>query len=152
MRLSAFLALGFAAALIGLSQGGATGEPGRTHDITLDDYFTLATITDAALAPDGQHVAFAEARWQEPTNDRKADLWVVATATGAVSRLTFDRAADRELKWAPDGRHLYVLANRRREGASGPPYDGTTQVWRGAPRGGEPPARTRGARGGDPVG
>ncbi len=62
------------------------GEPARTHDITLDDYFTLAFIAEQAISPDGNSVAYAEGRWQSTTNDRKTDLWVADSGTGEATR------------------------------------------------------------------
>jgi dipeptidyl aminopeptidase/acylaminoacyl peptidase len=115
----------------------------RTHDITVDDYFTQADILQSRLAPDGKHVAYAEGRWQKSTNDRKTDLWVVPTAGGKARRLTHERANDRSPFWAPDGRSLYFLGNRKREAEKRPPYDGKTQVWRVGLEGGEPVAVTR---------
>jgi dipeptidyl aminopeptidase/acylaminoacyl peptidase len=117
--------------------------PQRTHDITVDDYFSVAILNDSALSPDGRHVAYTEGRWQKATDDRKADLWVVESRTGAVRRLTFDRAGDRAPKWSPDGRSIYFLGNRKREGDKRPPYDGKAQVWRVPVEGGEPVAVTR---------
>lgn len=116
----------------------------RAHDITLDDYFTLADIFHVALSPDGKHVAYTEGRWQQSTDDRKADLWVVSTDRGGKPRrLTADRANDRAPHWGADGRSVYFLGNRKREGEKRPPYDGKTQVWRVGLDGGEPAAVTR---------
>ena len=50
----------------------ASAQP-RTHDVTIDDYFTLATVTQFAVAPDGEHVAYCDARWHQSTDDRKAE-------------------------------------------------------------------------------
>jgi dipeptidyl aminopeptidase/acylaminoacyl peptidase len=118
---------------------------GRTHDVTIDDYFTLATVTQVAMSPDGKHVAYSEARWQKSTNDRKSDLWVAGTEAkgGDPKRLTSDRANDRAVKWAPDNRTLYFLGNRKREAEKKPPFDGKTQVWTITLDGGEPSAVTK---------
>ena len=70
----------------------APDEPARTHDITIEDYFTLAFVSEQAVSPDGESVAYTEGRWQSSTNDRKADLWVVDVGNGEATRLTFDRA------------------------------------------------------------
>src|SRR5712692_2176354 len=78
----------------------------RTHDITLDDYFTQADIFQIARAPNMQHVAFTEGRWQKATDDRKTDLWVVGQLSGTSRRLTFDRANDRSPQWAPDSKTI----------------------------------------------
>jgi dipeptidyl aminopeptidase/acylaminoacyl peptidase len=111
--------------------------PLRTHDITVDDYFTQADLFDCVMSPDGKYIAYAEGRWQESSDDRKADLWVVEVAKAKVTRLTFDRAGERNLKWSPDNRWIYFAADRKRDGEKHPPYDGKTQVWRIAPTGGE---------------
>ena len=121
----------------------AAQEPARDHDITLDDYFTLAAITELAVSPDGKHVAYCEGRWDK-ADDRKTDLWVVATdGKGKPTRLTGDRANDRHPKWSADGKAIYVLGNRKREAEKKPPYDGTTQVWQVPLDGGDPRAVTR---------
>src|SRR4051812_12726994 len=77
----------------------------RTHDVTIDDYFTLASPLEIAAGPDGKRVAYTDARWQKSTNDRKAELWV--TDGSRSRRLTFDRAGVRSPQWAADGRHIY---------------------------------------------
>jgi dipeptidyl aminopeptidase/acylaminoacyl peptidase len=122
----------------------AAAEPVRDHAITVDDYATLATITELAVSPDGKHVAYCEARWDVADDSRKTDLWVVATdGKGKPTRLTGERANDRHPKWAHDGKAVYVLGNRKREAEKKPPYDGTTQVWRVPLDGGDPRAVTR---------
>jgi dipeptidyl aminopeptidase/acylaminoacyl peptidase len=121
----------------------AAEAPTRDHDITVEDYFTLATLFDCALAHDGRHVAYTEGRWQKSTDDRKSDLWVVPTGGGPARRLTSDRANDRAPRWAPDGKAVYVLANRKREAEKRPPYDGSTQVWKVGLDGGPPSAVTQ---------
>jgi dipeptidyl aminopeptidase/acylaminoacyl peptidase len=122
----------------------ASAEPlRRDHDITIDDYFTQATLFSASISPDGKLVAYTDGRWQESTDDRKIDLWVVDTKGERSRRLTFDRANDRSPAWSPDSRWIYFLGNRKREGEKRPPYDGKPQVWRISPDGGEPQAVTR---------
>ncbi|QEL13172.1 alpha/beta hydrolase family protein [Limnoglobus roseus] len=120
-------------------------EPTRTHAVTVDDYFTLAGVAQIAVSPDGKQVAYTEARWDKADDLRKSDLWVLDQVRQASSgrRLTFDRANDRNPKWGDDGKVLYFLGNRKREGEKKPPYDGSTQVWRINPAGGDPAAVTR---------
>ena len=62
-------------------------------------------ITELAVSPDGKHVAYCEGRWDKADDDRKTDLWVVATdGKGKPRRLTGDRANDRHPKWSADGK------------------------------------------------
>ena len=116
----------------------------RTHDITPDDYFTLNTITELAVSPDGKHVAYCLATWDRAEDNRKTDLWVVATdGKRKPARLTFDRANDRKPKWSADGKSIYFLGNRKRAAETKPPFDGAAQVWRVEAAGGDPKAVTR---------
>lgn len=116
-------------------------EAARKRAITIDDYFTQADIGQVAVGR--SYVAYTEARWQEATDDRKSDLWLVRPADQAVRRLTSERANDRAPQWDPAERYVYFLGNRKREAEKRPPYDGKTQVWRLPPTGGEPEAVTR---------
>jgi dipeptidyl aminopeptidase/acylaminoacyl peptidase len=127
-----------------LAAGAARADaPRRTHDITVDDYFTQADLFQSKVSPDGKYVAYVEGRWQKETDDRKSDLWVVDTKTRHVRRLTAERANDRSPAWAPDGKHVYFLGSRKRDGEKGPPYNGKTQVWRVGLQGGPAQAVTR---------
>ncbi len=110
--------------------------------ITIDDYFTQADIFQIALSPKLNAVAYTEGRWLQATDDRKSDLWIAST-DGPARRLTADRANDRAPQWDADGRLIYFLGNRKREGDKRPPYDGKTQVWRIPASGGIPEAATR---------
>src|ERR1051326_8758466 len=117
----------------------------RTHDVTPDDYFTLATITEIAVAPDGKHVAYAQATWDKGDESRKTDLWAVATdGKSPPRRLTFDRGNEKHPKWSADGKTIYFLGSRKRANETKPPYDGKPQVWSIRSDGdGEPRAITR---------
>lgn len=96
--------------------------------VTVDDYFSLATITQVAVSPDGKQIAYTEARWDTADENRKQDLWVVnADGASPPRRLTFDRANDRAIKW--HNGTLYFLGNRKRGDEKTAPFNGTTQVW-----------------------
>ena len=83
----------------------AQPKPARDHAITVDDYATLAAITQFAVSPDGSQVAYCEGRWDKAEDNRKTDLLVVATdGKGTPRRLTGERANDRQPKWAADGK------------------------------------------------
>jgi dipeptidyl aminopeptidase/acylaminoacyl peptidase len=131
------------AALLLLVSASQAKAPKREHDITVDDYFTLATISDCVISPDGEVIAYTEGRWQQSTDDRKTDLWMLDTKGATVRRLTSDRANDRSPQWAPDNKTIYFLGNRQRAGEKRPPFDGKTQVWKIGTEGGEPSAVTK---------
>lgn len=136
-----FLALVLPLCLVG--PAAAQPAPKRTHDITVADYFTQADLFAVALSPDGNFIAYTEGRWQQSTDDRKADLWVVDARSSINKRLTSDRASYRAPQWGADNRAVFVLANRKRDGAKAAPFDGKAQVWRVGLDGGEPTALTQ---------
>jgi len=111
--------------------------------VTPADYFSLRGVAEFAASPDGASVAYALATWDQADDARKADVWVVNVKSAAPTRVTFDRANDRHLRWSADGTQVYFLGNRKREAETKPPYDGKTQVWRVAAAGGPPTAVTR---------
>ena len=105
---------------------GETG-PGskRTHDILPDDYFTLASISNCKLSPDGKFVAYTERRWAQSINRQNSDLWVVEMNSKQTRRLTLDPAADGSGQWSPDSRYLYFMSNRKQANETA-----ERQVWR----------------------
>jgi dipeptidyl aminopeptidase/acylaminoacyl peptidase len=108
-------------------------QPPAKRAITIDDYFTQADLFGVAYSP--QYIAYSEGRWQESTDDRKTDLWVVPTGGGSARRLTDERASDRAPQFSPNGGLIYFLGNRKREGEKRAPFDGKTQVWQITPLG-----------------
>lgn len=105
-------------------------DPPRDHDITIDDYFSLALLSDIAVSPDGGQVAYVDRRWEPPRETRNADLWVVPAAGGTPRRLTFEFGDETSPQWSADGRSLYCLASRKRDDGKFPPYNDKNQVWR----------------------
>ena len=91
---------------------------GRTRDLTPGDYDSPPTQQeDAAIAfsPDGRTVAFVSNR---EGNDKEAwttnnDVWLVPVEGGQVRKLTNNPAADNHPLFSPDGRTVFVLAQRR---------------------------------------
>ncbi|MBP6876312.1 MAG: S9 family peptidase [Candidatus Eisenbacteria bacterium] len=114
----------------------------RTHDITVDDYFTQAFISGCEVAPDGEHVAIVEQRWDLDADTRHTDIWIVNAKTQAIRRVTFDPGNDDNPQWSPDSRWLY-FTTACGQAEDPPPCNGKTQVWKVSLDGQEPVPVTR---------
>ena len=91
---------------------------GRAIDVTPGDFDSPPGQQEdgaVAFSPDGNEIAFASNR---EGGDREAwttnhDIWVVSSAGGAVKRITTNPASDLQPVYSPDGRTLFVRAQRR---------------------------------------
>jgi len=74
--LTSLLAVAVAAAFVPQP---TAAQPAPAQDVTPDDYASVATVTELAVSPDGTQVAYCLATWDEKADNRRTDLWVVAT-------------------------------------------------------------------------
>src|SRR4051812_8792913 len=90
----------------------------QTIDVTPGDFDSPpGQQEDGAIAfsPDGREIAFASNR---EGGDREAwttnhDIWIVPAAGGTVKKVTTNPASDLQPVFSPDGRTLFVRAQRR---------------------------------------
>lgn len=115
----------------------------RTHQITLDDYFTQEDVFSAVISPGGEMVAYTAGRWNKEADERHSFLWVIDAKTRKPRRLTNEGGHDHSPQWSADGRWIYFLGSRKQGEKQTPPYDGSTQLWRIKITGGAPEAVTR---------
>ena len=143
LAMALFVLFPLTAAGEGLPSAAPGDGPARDHVIVPEDYFTLATITACSVSPKGHYAAYVESRWGEGKEGRKNDLWVVELDTKKRTRLTFDGFGAAHPLWSPDEGWIYFTGKTARPGAKKPPFDGTVQVFRVSPEGGEPFPVTR---------
>lgn len=98
--------------------------------IEIDDYFTLANISNCRVSPDDRHVAYIESRWDVPHKDRFSEIWLLDLATKARQRLTFDPASDSNLRWSPDGEFLYFICSKASDDVDEEVKKSKRQLWR----------------------
>jgi hypothetical protein len=51
----------------------------REHPITIDDFFDIASMTDAVISPDGKQAVWVESRWDKALDRSQTDLWQINT-------------------------------------------------------------------------
>jgi dipeptidyl aminopeptidase/acylaminoacyl peptidase len=104
------------------------GAGSRTHQIEVEDYFSIAGITGIALSPEGNTAAWTESRWDVEADGRNTELWTVDLATKETQRLTFDGMGPSGIRFSIDSRWIFFAAGDD---------DGNSQIWRIAADGGD---------------
>lgn len=80
-----------------------------------DDFYDLTLVTDLALSPDGNRIAFVADEFDRTEDDRRTSLFVVPT-DGSDDPYRLSRASDAgSPKWSPDGEKLGFLAAREED-------------------------------------
>lgn len=84
-------------------------------DLELEDYYDLTQVTDVAVSPTGERVAFVAAE-QDPDEERSRSSVFVVPSDGSASPHRLTRASDAGAPtWGPDGRRLAILAAREED-------------------------------------
>jgi acylaminoacyl-peptidase len=79
--------------------------------ITAQDIVSLDRVSDGHISPDGKMAAYDLAKTDLSANKRAHSIWMVATdGKGAPVKLMASGSSPR---WAPDGVHLYYLADAK---------------------------------------
>jgi Tol biopolymer transport system component len=74
----------------------------------VDEIGPAADYRMLSLAPDGQHVVVARADERANTSE----LWILDTARGTSTRLTFGTRQDSSPLWSPDGTRIAFVSRR----------------------------------------
>ena len=79
-----------------------------------DDLYRLQVPTDPQLAPDGRRVAFTVTRSAVGKDGYRTAVWLApADGSAPARRLTYGPRSDAHPRFAPDGRTLAFLSDRR---------------------------------------
>ncbi|WP_428269397.1 S9 family peptidase [Haliangium sp.] len=117
------LLLGCATA--GTSVATPAAAPARTETFTTEMYLGLMQVSEARISPDGAQVAYVlsvpRAEGDGPGAPWR-QIWLIDSAGGRARRLTAPYADAWSPRWAPDGRTLAFLSQRKS-------YHGKPQVF-----------------------
>src|SRR5258707_1466090 len=89
---------------------------------SVQDMVRMERISDAAVSPDGKHVAYAQRTTDMEANKDRTSVWMLDTGKRAATplRITDSGPNSNSPEWSKDGKFIYFLSNR----------SGTMQVWR----------------------
>ncbi len=102
----------------------------RTHDITIEDYFTQKHIDKCAASPDGKLAAFNVLEWDKNIDGRNSNIFVVNIQTKDITQVTSAIENETDPQWNNDSQIIYFIGRYNKGEKSAPGKDGTKQVWK----------------------
>ena len=85
-------------------------EPMRS--ITVDDFWSLKTVNDVQLSPDGKKVAYVVGICDPSIDKVRSIIWVADLTTLSTRALTSGEAQDTQPRWSPQGQQLAFVSTR----------------------------------------
>ncbi|CAN5665153.1 S9 family peptidase [soil metagenome] len=111
--------------------------------LTIDDLYEITLVSDPAVSPDEQRIAWVETRMHKHDDSYKAEIWIAGIDGGNARQLTSGSHRDTQPIWSPDGARLVFISNRPAAKSTATPDDqnsagsASTQLWTIAADGGE---------------
>lgn len=104
--------------------------------MTFDDVMAIKTVSSATISPDGKLVAYSVSYADMKDNERRNEIWMVATSGGTPRKFTSGKN-DSSPVWSPDGQWLAFLSSRPAATGSTPAGPPRAQLYLISPFGGE---------------
>jgi dipeptidyl aminopeptidase/acylaminoacyl peptidase len=91
----------------------------QKQPFTVETMLKLSRISEPALSPNGQQVAFTVQTVDVQSNTKPTQIYVVPVSGGTPSQLTREGSSNGRARWSPDSRQIYFVSDR----------GGSSQVW-----------------------
>jgi dipeptidyl aminopeptidase/acylaminoacyl peptidase len=80
--------------------------------LTLEDFWSLKTVSDAQLSPDGLTIAYVVGSYDEKQNQAHSAIWLASLESGQTRQFTSGETTDSQPRWSPDGARLAFISTR----------------------------------------
>jgi len=88
------------------------GPAAETRLMTPGDVFTLKTVADPRVSPDGRYVAYTVASMDATDDESNTDVYMSPRDGGAPVKIASSKKDETDPRWSPDGKYLAFLATR----------------------------------------
>jgi len=82
------------------------------HPMTLEDFWSLKTVSDVRLSPDGATVAYVVGTYDESDDTTHSAIWLANVAGGEARQFTSGDTVDSQPRWSPTGTRLAFVSTR----------------------------------------
>lgn len=96
--------------------------------MTLEDFWSLKTVSDAQLSPDSLTIAYVVGSYDEQQDKAHSAVWLASLESGQARQFTSGETTDLQPRWSPDGSRLTFVSTR---------HEGKPQIFVMAVAGGE---------------
>lgn len=80
--------------------------------LTLEDFWSLKTVSDAQLSPDGLTIAYVVGTYDEKHDQAHSAVWLASLENGQTRQFTSGETTDSQPRWSPDGSRLAFVSTR----------------------------------------
>jgi dipeptidyl aminopeptidase/acylaminoacyl peptidase len=119
----------FALIGVGVALPASANEPERRL-LSVDDLSALRAVSDPAISPDGNWIAYSVRATDIAKDKRSSDIWMTSWDGHRTVQLTQSADSEHSPGWSPEGRYLSFLSNRGQK-------DGPDELWLLDRRGGD---------------
>ena len=104
--------------------------------VALDDYYLLADVSEPAISPSGDRIAYTVSRNDKKNDESTSDIWSVPWSGGKPAQLTrTPKSSESQPRYSGDGKSLFFLSDAGK-GEDDDDDEATTQLWRMPAKGG----------------
>ncbi|MCU0289310.1 MAG: DPP IV N-terminal domain-containing protein, partial [Acidobacteria bacterium] len=87
--------------------------PIEKKPFSIDDIYRLKNISGLKISPDGKKLLFSVTESNLKEGKTNSDIFLLNVKNNEILQLTFDKSAESDPFWSPDGKKIYFISDRQ---------------------------------------